>query len=76
MRHLSEPLRRRLASVWFLPEAHFRKIEKAFVTAFVQGVESTRSDARPVAGPLVFRPRMGPDRRVLLVYGAGRSAAL
>lgn len=44
MRHLAEPVRRRLvAAVRFLPEARFRKIER-LLTAFVQGVESTRSD--------------------------------
>jgi uncharacterized protein (TIRG00374 family) len=44
MRHLAEPVRHRLvAAIRFLPEARFRRIEK-LLTAFVQGVESTRSD--------------------------------
>jgi len=44
LRHFSEPVKRRLISaIRFLPEARFRKIEK-LITAFVQGVESTRSD--------------------------------
>lgn len=44
MRHLAEPLRHRLvAALHFLPETRFRKIER-LLTAFVQGVESTRSD--------------------------------
>lgn len=43
-RHLAEPLQRRLlAFLRFLPEARFRKVEK-WIGAFVQGVESTRSD--------------------------------
>jgi uncharacterized protein (TIRG00374 family) len=43
-RHFAEPLRRRLLdALGFLPRARFLKIEK-LVTAFVQGVESTRSD--------------------------------
>jgi len=45
MRHFAEPVRRWLvATMGFLPEAHFRKAEK-LITTFVQGVESTRSDA-------------------------------
>ncbi len=48
-RHLAEPLQRRLlACVGFLPEARFRKVEK-WIAAFVQGVESTRSDAALLA---------------------------
>ena len=44
LRHFAEPLRRRLvAALRFLPEARFLKLEK-LVNAFVQGVESTRSD--------------------------------
>ena len=44
LRHFAEPARQRLlAFLGFLPEARFRKIEK-LITAFVQGVESTRSD--------------------------------
>jgi hypothetical protein len=44
MRHLAEPVRQRVvAALRFLPEARFRKIER-LVNAFVQGVESTRSD--------------------------------
>jgi uncharacterized protein (TIRG00374 family) len=44
MRHFAEPLRRWLIRVLrFLPERHFLKLER-LVTAFVQGVESTRSD--------------------------------
>ena len=44
LRHFAEPLRRRLvAGLGLLPEARFRKLEK-LVNAFVQGVESTRSD--------------------------------
>jgi len=43
-RHLAEPVRRRLmAYLRFLPESRFLKIER-LVAAFVQGVESTRSD--------------------------------
>lgn len=43
-RHLAEPLQRRLLAFFrFLPEARFRKMEK-LMAAFVQGVESTRSD--------------------------------
>ena len=43
-RHFAEPARRRIMDgLRFLPEPHFQKMEK-FVTAFVQGVESTRSD--------------------------------
>jgi hypothetical protein len=44
LRRFAEPLRRRLvAGLRFLPEARFLKAEK-LVNAFVQGVESTRSD--------------------------------
>jgi hypothetical protein len=44
LRHFAEPLRRRLvAGLSFLPEARFRKLEK-LLNAFMQGVESTRSD--------------------------------
>jgi hypothetical protein len=44
MRHFAEPLRRGLLSILrFLPERRFRKIE-GLITAFVSGVESTRSD--------------------------------
>jgi uncharacterized membrane protein YbhN (UPF0104 family) len=44
LRHFAEPMRRRLvAGLRFLPEARFLKLEK-LVNAFVQGVESTRSD--------------------------------
>jgi len=44
-RHLAEPARKRLIdALRFLPEHQFLKAEK-LVTAFVQGVESTRSDA-------------------------------
>lgn len=44
MRHFAEPVRRRLvAAIRFLPEPQFLKIER-LITAFVQGVESTRSD--------------------------------
>jgi uncharacterized protein (TIRG00374 family) len=45
MRHLADPLRRRLASaLGFLPEKSRRRIER-MLTGFVQGVESTRSDS-------------------------------
>jgi len=48
-RHLAEPARRRLTeALRFLPEHQFVKAEK-LVTAFVQGVESTRSDSALVA---------------------------
>jgi glycosyltransferase 2 family protein len=44
LRHFAEPVQRRLVSaLHFLPEAQFHRIEK-LVGAFVQGVESTRSD--------------------------------
>lgn len=44
-RHLAEPARRRLTdALRFLPEHQFHRAEK-LVAAFVQGVESTRSDA-------------------------------
>jgi uncharacterized protein (TIRG00374 family) len=44
-RHLAEPARRRVTdALRFLPEHQFAKAER-LVTAFVQGVESTRSDA-------------------------------
>ena len=44
LRHFAEPMRRRLvAGLRFLPEARSLKLEK-LVNAFVQGVESTRSD--------------------------------
>ncbi|MGA2267093.1 MAG: lysylphosphatidylglycerol synthase transmembrane domain-containing protein [Bryobacteraceae bacterium] len=44
LRHFAEPLRRRLiAGLRLLPKAHFLKAEK-LVNAFVQGVESMRSD--------------------------------
>ncbi len=43
-RHLSDPVRHRLLHfLHFLPERHFLKIER-ILAAFVQGVESTRSD--------------------------------
>jgi uncharacterized protein (TIRG00374 family) len=43
-RHFAEPMRRRLiGGLRFLPEAQFLKVEK-LLTAFVQGVELTRSD--------------------------------
>lgn len=45
LRHFSEPARRRLTAVFlFLPEAQYRKIEKA-IGAFLAGAESMRSDA-------------------------------
>jgi hypothetical protein len=45
LRHFAEPIRRRLvAGLRLLPEATFLKLEK-LVNAFMQGVESTRSDA-------------------------------
>ena len=45
LRHFAEPARRGLIRVLrFLPETQFLQMEK-LVTAFVQGVESTRSDA-------------------------------
>jgi uncharacterized protein (TIRG00374 family) len=45
LRHFAEPARRRLiAAFHFLPEARFQRVER-FLTALVQGVESTRSDA-------------------------------
>jgi hypothetical protein len=45
LRRFAEPMRRRLiAGLHLLPEARFRKLEK-LVNAFMQGVESTRSDA-------------------------------
>lgn len=44
-RHFAEPARTRLIeALRFLPERHFQRAER-LVTAFVQGVESTRSDA-------------------------------
>ena len=44
MRHFAEPLRHWLLRAFrFLPERHFLKCER-LITAFVQGVESTRSD--------------------------------
>jgi uncharacterized membrane protein YbhN (UPF0104 family) len=44
LRHFAEPARRRLiAAFHFLPEARFQRVER-FLTALVQGVESTRSD--------------------------------
>ncbi len=44
MRHFAEPVRRRLvAAMRFLPEPRFLKMER-WINAFVQGVESTRSD--------------------------------
>lgn len=43
-RHFAEPIRRWLLRVFrFLPASQFHKMEK-WITAFVQGVESTRSD--------------------------------
>lgn len=43
-RHFAEPARQRLTdALRFLPEAQFLRVEK-LVAAFVQGVESTRSD--------------------------------
>ena len=48
-RHLAEPARRRLTdALRFLPEHQFLKAEK-LIAAFVQGVESTRSDAALLA---------------------------
>ena len=48
-RHFAEPARRKLvASLRYLPEARFQKLEK-LITAFVQGVESTRSDGALLA---------------------------
>lgn len=48
-RHLAEPARRRVTdALRFLPEHHFERAEK-LVAAFVQGVESTRSDAALLA---------------------------
>jgi hypothetical protein len=45
LRHFVEPIRRRVTRfLHFLPETQFHKGEK-WITAFVQGVESTRSDA-------------------------------
>jgi uncharacterized membrane protein YbhN (UPF0104 family) len=45
MRHFAEPLRRRLmAALHFLPAQRFSRVEK-LVSACIQGVESTRSDA-------------------------------
>ncbi len=45
LRHFTEPVRRRLLrALRFLPEAHFLRMEK-LIGAFVQGIESTRSDA-------------------------------
>ena len=44
MRHFAEPVRRwALSALRFLPEKQFSKVEK-LITAFVSGVESTRSD--------------------------------
>lgn len=44
-RHLAEPARKRITdALRFLPEHQFRRAEK-LVSAFVHGVESTRSDA-------------------------------
>jgi len=44
LRHFAEPARRRLVAAFhFLPEARFQRVER-FLTALVQGVESTRSD--------------------------------
>jgi len=44
-RHFAEPARRRVTdSLRFLPDHQYQKAEK-LVSAFVQGVESTRSDA-------------------------------
>ncbi len=44
LRHFSKPVQRWLHSALrFLPEARFTKVEK-WIAAFVQGVESTRSD--------------------------------
>jgi len=48
-RHLAEPMRLRIVAIFrHLPESRFLKIEK-WITAFVQGVESTRSDAALLA---------------------------
>jgi glycosyltransferase 2 family protein len=45
LRHFADPVRRRLLrALRFLPEAHFLRMEK-LIGAFVQGIESTRSDA-------------------------------
>jgi hypothetical protein len=45
MRHFAEPIRHRLiAFLRFLPDAQLYKIER-LITSFIQGVESTRSDA-------------------------------
>ena len=54
----------------FLPERQFRKIEK-LITAFVQGVESTRSDGALLLISVLFGPGVGLDRRLLLVPGPG-----
>jgi glycosyltransferase 2 family protein len=44
LRHFAEPARRRLlAAFHFLPESQFHRMER-LIGAFVQGVESTRSD--------------------------------
>jgi uncharacterized protein (TIRG00374 family) len=44
LRHFAEPMRRRLVSgLHLFPEARFLKLEK-LLNAFMQGVESTRSD--------------------------------
>ncbi len=48
-RHLSKPIQRRLtAALRFLPEAYQQKAER-LTAAFVQGMESTRSDGALVA---------------------------
>jgi glycosyltransferase 2 family protein len=44
MRHLAEPVKRRLLTgLRFLPQKHYARVEH-LITTFVQGVESTRSD--------------------------------
>jgi len=48
-RHFAEPIKRRLTSILrFLPATHHQKAER-LITAFVQGMESTRSDGALVA---------------------------
>jgi glycosyltransferase 2 family protein len=45
MRHIAQPLRRRLmAALHYLPAQRFARVEK-LISACIQGVESTRSDA-------------------------------
>lgn len=48
-RHLAKPVQKRLtAALRFLPERYFTKVE-SLLHSFVQGVESTRSDAALIA---------------------------